>query len=160
MNETEYIDRAAAAWAEFKQPHWREYTPRSSRATDQRRLFAIAYASDWPGGIKQRMERLLTLLPRAIEQAARLTAFGSARTTLWSILRSADGIERLAGGIVPGESGPGWDSGVYDEQIIRLRLEEDTIAYIRAQSEVEGLSCSALTARIIEQWLEQQPPIG
>lgn len=151
---TEYIERAALIWAEMKRDDFRSYEPRSSKASDQKKLWAIVYSADWYGTASQKMERLLTLLPRAIETAARSPLF-NARTTLWSVLRSPAGLERLAGGIVPGECGRGWESGQYNDQVIRLRLDEDTIAYVRAEAENQGLSCSALVARIIEQWLEQ-----
>ena len=151
-NSTEFIDRAAMIWHEWKRDDFRSYEPRSSRAADAKRLWAIVYSADWKGSAGQKMERLLTLLPRAIETAARSPLF-NARTTLWSVLRSPEGLERLAGGIVPAESGRGWESGIYDEQVIRLRLDEDTVAYVRAEAENQGLSCSALVMRIIELWL-------
>lgn len=155
MNDTtEYIDRAALIWAEMKRDDFRSYEPRSSKLSDQKKLWAIVYSADWHGTASQKMERLLTLLPRAIETAARSPLF-NARTTLWSVLRSPEGLERLAGGIVPGEGGRGWECGRYDEQVIRLKMDEDTIAFIRAEANNHGLSCSALVALIIERWLEQ-----
>ena len=79
---TEYIDRAASLWAEFKRDDFRSYEPRSSKASDQRKLWAIVYSADWSGTAAQKMERLLMLLPRASETAARSPLFNS-RTTLW-----------------------------------------------------------------------------
>lgn len=152
---TEYIDRAAQLWAEFKREDFRSYTPRSSRSSDEKRLWAIVYSADWSGTAAQKMERLLTLLPRATEQMARSPLFGS-RTNIWTALKNPAGLERLAGGIVPGESGRGWESGEYDAQVIRLRLDEPTIAYLRAKAELEGLSCSALVEKIVDYWLEHE----
>lgn len=151
---TEYIERAAQIYAEFKHPTWREYQPRQSKAADQRKLFAIALNSDWRGNSTAKINHLLKLLPRAVEQAARMEVWFNSRTTIWSCCRSAQGLERLAGGIVPGESGRGWDAGDYDAQVIRIRLPEDLVSYVRAEAENQGLSCSALVTRIIENWLE------
>ena len=151
---TEFIERAAQIWMEMKRDDFRSYEPRTSKASDQKKLWAIVYSADWRGNASEKMERLLTLLPRAIETAARSPLFNS-RTTLWSVLRTPEGLERLAGGIVPGESGRGWESGQYDQQVLRIKLDEDLLAYVRAEAENQGLSCSALTARIIENWLDQ-----
>ncbi len=104
------------------------------------------------------MERLLALLPRAVEQAARLELYFTARTTVWTILRSAEGLERLAGGIVPGESGRGWESGNYDEQVLRMRLDEDVIAFVRAIATMQNISASEVVAGIIEAFVESYHP--
>lgn len=151
----EYIDRAALIWSEWKRSDFRSYEPRTSRAADNKKLWAIVYSADWSGNAGQKMERLLTLLPRAIETAARSPLFNS-RTTLWSVLRTAEGLERLASGIVPGEVGRGWESGIYDWQVLRLKLPDDAMAYISAEAENQGLSRSALVTRIIEWWLEEK----
>ena len=151
---TSYIDRAAQIWAEYKREDFRTYEPRSSRVADEKRLWAICYAADWSGNAKQKMERLLKLFPRAIEQMGRSPLFSS-RTTIWTALKSPEGLERLANGIVPGEAGRGWESGIYDEQVIRLRLDEPTVCYLRNEAEVQGLSCSALLATIVDWWLER-----
>ena len=70
------------------------------------------------------------------------------------MLRSSEGLERLAGGIVPGETGRGWECARYDEQVIRLKMDEDTIAYLRAEADSHGMTCSMLLGLIVERWLE------
>ena len=149
---TTYIDQMADIWDEWKAPHWRAYEPRSSRATDEKRLWAVALSSSWGKTGAAKMQRLLTLFPRAVECAAPMPAFG-ARTTIWSLLRSAEGVELLANGVVPSETGRGWTSGNYEEQVIRLRLPEDSIAFVRAEAVSRGLRPSAFVTQIVEQWV-------
>ena len=149
-NDLSFINQVERSWEEFKRPEWRTYTPRSSKQTDQKRLWAIAIGSRWKGTSKAKMEHLLQLFPLAVEHAASLTAFASARTTVWTILQSAEGLERLAGGIAPLRQ---LEVKQYQHQIIRLRLPEDSIAAVRALAAGQGVTCSQFVAGVIEEWL-------
>ena len=71
-DDTSHLDRAIAIWNEFKADHFRSHYPKPN---DAKRLWAIALSADWRGNGTQKMERLLQLLPLAIEQAARTPAF-------------------------------------------------------------------------------------
>jgi len=144
-DDTIYIDRAVAAWEEWKAPHFRSFM---ASTNDAKRLWAIVLSSDWPGSGVSRMERLLTLLPKAIEQAARMPVFG-ARTTLWTVCKSAAGVERLAHGTVPADYE---ELQEYDAQVLRVRMPEDTLILLRGEARRLGTSPSLLVARIIEEW--------
>jgi len=150
-DDRQYLDRAIAAWNQFKQPFWRSYEPGTN---DVKRLWAVALGSNWRGSGLERMEHLLTLLPLAIEQAAKLPAFG-ARTTLWAVCRDAKGIERLAGGIYAITDQDTIDQ--YNEQIVRVRLPGPTIILLHAMAKRKRTLVSRLVAEIIEAWVEQDP---
>lgn len=150
-NDISYINQIERSWEEFKRPEWRTYTPRSSKQTDQKRLWAIAIGSQWKGTSKAKMEHLLKLFPLAVEHAATLAAFASARTTVWTILQSAEGLERLSGGIAPLRQS---EVALYQSQVIRLRLDEASIAAVRAIAAGRGISCSALVAEMVDGYLE------
>lgn len=151
-----FLAQIALSYAEFKHDLWRTYEPKPA---DERRLWAIVYAADWHGTARQRMERLLALAPLAIEQASRLSAFASARTTLWTICRSADGVARLAGGLDPGTSGRGWESSGTD-RILRVKLPDEAHAAIHALAAADGITASALVALLIEAHLLHHGPSG
>lgn len=134
LPEGEFIDKAAQLWAELKRDDFRSYEARTSRKADEKRLWAITLSSDWAGNGLQKMQRLLTLLARAIETAVRSPLFNS-RTTLWTVCRTAEGLEHLAAGVVPGDGGGrGWERGIYDDQVLRVKLPEDTLAYLYAEA--------------------------
>ena len=147
-DDRQYLDRAIAAWVEWKAPHFRTYKP---AANDVKRLWAVALSADWAGSGIAKMERLLLLLPKAIEQASRMPAF-SARATFWTICKDAKGLERLAGGIVPGRVHEIED---YDSQILRVNLPEDTMILVRGLAARVGGNPSSLVADIIEAWVAQ-----
>ncbi|WP_216918807.1 hypothetical protein [Synechococcus sp. CCAP 1479/9] len=149
-----FLDRLARSYGEFKADNWRTYEPKPA---DERRLWAIVYGAQWPGTARLRMERLLALAPLAIEQASRLAAFSSSRTTLWTICRSADGLERLAGGLDPGTTGRGWEVSGTD-RILRVKLPDDGHAAIHALAATDGISPSQLVALLIEAHLLHHGP--
>lgn len=143
-----YLDQAVAAWNEFKLDHWRQYEP---KPTDAKRLWAVALGADWKGSGATKMERLIGLLPKAIEQAARHSAFSSARTTLWTIASSAAGVERLANGILAGTNPED-----YDRQILRIKPAEMTLTVVRNCAKRLGISPSSLVDQIIEIWIARE----
>jgi hypothetical protein len=150
-DDRQYLDRAIAAWNEWKAPHFRSFYP---AANDVKRLWAVALSADWHGSGNAKMERLLTLLPKAIEQASRMPAF-SARATFWTICKDAKGLERLAGGIVPGRPEEIED---YDAQVLRVRMPEATLILLRGEAKRLETSPSLLVARIVEDWIEGVDP--
>jgi len=150
-DDRQYLDRAIAAWNEWKAPHFRSFYP---AANDVKRLWAVALSADWHGSGIAKMERLLTLLPKAIEQASRMPAF-SARATFWTICKDAKGLERLAGGIVPGRLEEIED---YDAQVLRVRMPEATLILLRGEAKRLETSPSLLVARIVEDWIEGVDP--
>ncbi len=156
MTGGEFIARLAQSYAEFRHDLWRAYEPKPA---DEKRLWALCFAADWAGTPRQRMERLLTLAPLAIEQASRLAAFSSARTTVWSIVRSAEGVERLAGGLDPGTSGRGWEVAGTD-RILRIKLSDEAHATIHALATADGISPSALVGLLIEAHVLQHGRAG
>ena len=147
-DDRQYLDRAIAAWNEWKAPHFRSFYP---AANDVKRLWAVALSADWHGSGIAKMERLLTLLPKAIEQASRMPAF-SARATFWTICKDAKGLERLAGGIVPGRPE---EIEAYNAQVLRVYLPEDTMILVRGLAARVGGNPSSLVADIIEAWVAQ-----
>jgi len=147
-DDTSHLDRAIAAWNEFKADHFRSYNPKPN---DAKRLWAVALSADWRGNGTQKMERLLQLLPLAIEQAARTPAFSS-RTTLWTVCKTASGIERLAGGIALTDYD---EITAYNDQILRIKLPEDTMILVRGLAKRLNGNPSALVADILEAWVEQ-----
>ena len=150
-DDRQYLDRAIAAWNEWKAPHFRSFYP---AANDVKRLWAVALSADWHGSGIAKMERLLTLLPKAIEQASRMPAF-SARATFWTICKDAKGLERLAGGIVPGRLEEIED---YDAQVLRVRMPEATLILLRGEAKRLETSPSLLVAQIVEDWIEGVDP--
>ena len=119
--DRQYLDRFLASYREFKAPYFREY---QAKPTDVKRLWALVLNSPWRGSGIERMERLLTLWPLAVEMAARTVAF-PATTGIWHLAQSAEGIERLSGGIVPGTID---EVKQYARQVVRVRLESGQIA--------------------------------
>ena len=79
----------------------------------------------------------------------------SARATFWTICKDAKGLERLAGGIVPGRLEEIED---YDAQVLRVRMPEATLILLRGEAKRLETSPSLLVARIVEDWIEGVDP--
>ena len=99
------------------------------------------------------MRHLLKLLPLAIEQAAKHPAFASARTTIWTVLRESKGMDRLAGGVY-GETDRD-RIRLYSEQVLRLRLPEETILLVNAVARAREITPSTLVTEIIEDAMQK-----
>ena len=150
--DRQYLDRAIAAWNEYKADYFRSY---HAGTNDVKRLWAVALSSDWHGSGISRMERLVTLLPKAIEHAARMPLFG-ARTTLWTICKEAKGVERLAGGVCPAT----YEEIVqYDRQVLRVRLSEASLLLVQEIARRKGQLPSVLVGDIVEAWVEQDTTV-
>ncbi len=148
-----FITRAAATWAEHKHPVWQPYEPAPA---DEKRLWAIAFAADWSGEPLERMERLLSLLDPAIITAGRHPAFVTSRVGFWGVCRSAQGLERLAGGLLVDDDPRGrWDAS--GREVIWASLPPEQAAAVRALATANGLSISGLVGRLIELHLDQIP---
>jgi hypothetical protein len=154
ITDEEILQAATAAWEEFKTEYWRSWHS-SDNNNGAKRLWAIALSSNWKLSSAAKMKHLLRLLPLAIEQAARLPAFASARTTFWTICRDPAGLERLAGGVYATNDRDA--IRLYESQVMRLRLPEETLILVRAVAAARGITCSALVAEIIEGAMEVTP---
>lgn len=145
MVTDEFITRAAATWGEFKHPVWAPFDPAPA---DEKRLWAIAFAADWSGEPLERMERLLSLLQPAIITASRMPAFIASRVGFWSVSRSTQGLERLAGGLTPDTEGRGWDCS--GRTVVWASLPPDHAAAVHALAKANGISVSSLIGHLIE----------
>ena len=154
LSDEEILQAATAAWEEFKTDYWRSWHS-SDNTNGVKRLWAVALSSNWKLSSAAKMQHLLRLLPLAIEQAAKLPAFASARTTFWTICRDPAGLERLAGGVYATNDRDAIK--LYESQIMRLRLADETLILIRAVAATRGVTCSALVAEIVEDAMERTP---
>ena len=154
FTDEEILQAATSSWEEFKADHWRSWHS-SDNSNGAKRLWAIALSSNWKLTSGAKMHHLLRLLPLAIEQAAKLPAFASARTTFWTICRDPAGLERLASGIYATSDRD--TIKLYQSQIMRLRLADETLILIRAVAATRGVTCSALVTEIVEDAMERTP---
>ena len=148
LTDEEVIQPALLAWQEWKHPAFRTWDPKPS---DAKRLWAVALSSQWAGNGRKRLDYLHRLLPKAIETAARTSAFISARTGFWHICREPEGLRRLSQGITVG-----MPLEVYDEQVLRVRMDQRSIVAIRALAAGRGITPSALVAEVLDAWIEHR----
>lgn len=154
FTDEEILQSAISSWEEFKADYWRSWHS-SNNSNAVKRLWAVALSSNWKLSSGAKMQHLLRLLPLAIEHAAKLPAFASARTTFWTICHAPAGLEQLAAGIYATSARDAIK--LYESQILRLRLPEETLILIRAVAAARGVTCSALVAEIIEDAMERTP---
>lgn len=148
---SEYLEEAVNAWTEFRRQDWRIY---DKKPNDLKRLWAVALGSDWQGSGKDKMRRLLDYLPHAIQQASLIPAFSS-RTTLWTILNSAAGVQRLAEGKTAATYS---EVEQYKRQVLQVRLPEETILLLKGEAAKQGKLPSILVGEIIESAFQHPEP--